>query len=282
MSLWEQPQHAHNTNLATFVLKTQNALGSLTLIVCLAAWCGQQMTALQMRFGVDMLQHREICALFIKLVCIPTRFTAPLTFLCVDFCFVCLLVVKGNLIKSDELDGSFEEGRWHTAQSNGVRRALTSAPEGALDGSHYLWFGSANKAMYQEVFQDRVRLPAEATHLSFFVMAHTAPLSKSILQILIDNEVIAYINAARASSFAGRYRNYDLDISAYADDKKHSLKFRYYNAVTENTTETFYLIDAVRLIRDKKCLCTFVTLFIIIAIIGLFTISFLFFFFFFF
>ena len=177
-------------------------------------------------------------------------------FLLTFFLFVCLIIAKGDLVKSDELDGSFEEGRWRTAQSDGVRRALTSSPDGsfigALDGSHFAWFGSSNRAMYQEVFQDRVRLPADATHLSFFVMAHTAPLSKSILQILVDNEVIAFINAARAGSFADQYRNFDLDISAYADDRRHSIKFRYYNAITENTTETFFLVDAIRLIRDKQ------------------------------
>ena len=180
-----------------------------------------------------------------------------LTFFFVFFFFFFLPTLpSGDIIESEDLDGSLENGRWKTLQSNNIRSALAKSSDdssiSAFDGLEFAWFGSSDQAMFQEIFNDKVQIPVEATHLSFYVLAHCANSSKSALYVLVDRNVVAFVDSRRSASFAFQYHDYNVDIADYADGKKHTIQFRYHNVPNDDSTDTFFLVDGIRFIKSNK------------------------------
>ena len=161
-------------------------------------------------------------------------------------------------------DGSFEENLWEVKTSGAAQKPLCTREDeadvesandaAAADGTHYLWFGGYDFFFTQSATLTQQKIPRGATHIAMFV-SEMPPAGewRSSLFLRIDGTQVLHIDQATRNDFTKVYRNVDVDIRKYADDKEHTIQL-FFNADEVSGSFSIF-VDYLRFIRDDTSLC---------------------------
>lgn len=146
------------------------------------------------------------------------------------------------------IDGSFEEGSgafWEEASTNfgtplcQVGACGTNPDLVPRTGEWWAWFGGIDAEETGSVSQE-VTIPTGSYTLSFWLRIPTAE-STGTFEVTLDEEVLFSATEADAADYAA-YTEVTVDVSEYADDSAHELKFE---SVTNPGGVTNFFLDDV-------------------------------------
>ena len=129
-------------------------------------------------------------------------------------------------------DGGFETGTpnsyWDESSTNFSTPVCSVALCGsvgsdALSGTYWAWFGGVTGAVEEGALQQSVTIASGTQYLNFYLEIPTTDTT-GYLRVLMDGTNIFQATHADGSSYS-TYRAVSIDISAYADDGSHTLRF---------------------------------------------------------
>jgi hypothetical protein len=124
-------------------------------------------------------------------------------------------------------DGSFEhqvlEGAWRVTfdEYNPVYRYTASDIPEPSDGAYYLWFGGVPEEERATVSQV-VAIPQTASELTFDLQIAACDSDEDYMEVLIDNTSLFTTGSCNVTN---EYVRQSVDISAFADGRRHTLEF---------------------------------------------------------
>lgn len=146
-------------------------------------------------------------------------------------------------------DGSFEAGTpnpaW-TESSTNYGSPLCDGGcngQGGTDGEWYVWFGGSASFEEASIEQDLL-IPSTATTLDFdsWVATCNANSPDDYLRVLVDDTEIYAVNPCETAS---GYERQSIDISTYADDQMHTIRFEALDASPNEAAASNFFIDNV-------------------------------------
>jgi len=159
-------------------------------------------------------------------------------------------------LKSDsEIDGTFKDGKWTSVGYSNAKNIIIDRAEtlrrskNIIDvpyGENIAFFGALNEIFSQELYL-KIKIPDDATHLSFLLLASFDASSRTVFTVFVDDDFLVYIDSNRANPYLSRYRNLDVNIKKYSG-KKHTIRFLFYGT----SSSDFALVDYVTFIRDTS------------------------------
>jgi uncharacterized repeat protein (TIGR01451 family) len=150
------------------------------------------------------------------------------------------------------LDGSFEQSAfnpvWFGLTSQEVCRAdqpFCGPASEAHSGDYHVWL--SNSQATSRSFSQNITIPQGVTTLHFWLKIPVASgTGQDVLQLYLDNETVFQVTDAEAERYAN-YTQITLDISRYADDGVHHIRFD--SNITGSTR--FFIDDVDMLIPDQ-------------------------------
>jgi len=144
-----------------------------------------------------------------------------------------ITIVNDDAPMAGITDGSFELGTpnpvWNEIDSFGFSLICSHATCGSPDfpsqahrGEYFAWFGSASLPRSSALEQTFI-IPIGTRNLNFWLQIPSAEGSGS-LQVSLDNNSIFSVTEANVADYSD-YTPVTVDISAYADDGEHHLRF---------------------------------------------------------
>lgn len=129
-------------------------------------------------------------------------------------------------------DGGFENGvdasSWATFSNLWPTLLCGDAcEEGVRTGTYWALFGGSDDAETSALVQIGA-LPAGTTTLTFYLRAtiyNGQPDPSAYFRVQLDDDTIFSLDQTTAASYAGIYTAVSLDVSQYADDAEHALRF---------------------------------------------------------
>lgn len=145
-------------------------------------------------------------------------------------------------------DGSFEAGTpnpsWDESSSNFGTPLCTTGTcggPGASDGDWFTWFGGISTYEAGSV-QQSVDIPSTATDLEFDLLVGVCDSSADYMNVLVDGNQVFTTDPCTPGSI---YATQSVDVSAYADDATHTLRFESEIFANNGGNSNFFLDNVV-------------------------------------
>lgn len=173
-----------------------------------------------------------------------------------------LLLLGGNSFGQNIVkDTSFEDGvpnAYWIEHSTNFSHVICDNSCGSISsvkprsGTHFAWLGgSSAQNEYGSVKQNVLIPSSNYAQLSFYLKTPlVAPNMIDYFQVTIDSVVIFDINAADSATYKYEYIQVLLDISAYATNSYHQIKFKCFQSGTNGVTH--YIIDDVNIFTSTN------------------------------
>ncbi|QBB69045.1 hypothetical protein ELE36_00855 [Pseudolysobacter antarcticus] len=164
-------------------------------------------------------------------------------------------LVQASLVQ----DGSFEAGvvpdYWtQTSTGYGTPVCGGAACPGARTGAYWVWFGGANGNAEAGSVEQTGNIASGPKTLNFYVWWESSisspPDPAATFKVKMDGTTIFSLTPATAGPYSTAYTLATVDISAYANDAAHTLRFEASNAASAGDTSVY--LDDISIVRPDK------------------------------
>lgn len=117
---------------------------------------------------------------------------------------------------------------------------------GPLEGEHWVWLGGAGGAADVSFAEQTLVIPSEAQTLAFELETVRCDSPADVLRVTLDGQLLFAIDGASQQCNTLGYGTVSADVSSFADDAPHKLRFEAQTMAT-NTMASAFMLDDVRI-----------------------------------